>query len=100
MQSAEEHNIPVHVIKKNVSSQIMKFLQFYFKVSREESEQAAVQEVEEAINEAKQTRRPVELNPQNSYLRRVQHQQVDEAGLRSESVGDEPRRRVRVYPPR
>jgi hypothetical protein len=98
MQSAEEHNLPVHVIKKNVSSAIMKFLKFYFKLGNEETEDAAMQEVDEAIKEVKRTRRTIDLTPQNSYFRRLQHQQVESAGLRSESVGDEPKRRLRVYP--
>ncbi|MFA6549205.1 MAG: R3H domain-containing nucleic acid-binding protein, partial [Candidatus Margulisiibacteriota bacterium] len=39
-----------------------------------------------------------ELSPQNAYVRRLQHQAVEDAGLYSESVGDEPRRRLRIYP--
>jgi stage III sporulation protein SpoIIIAA len=98
MISAEEHNIPVHVIKKNVSSAIMKFLQFYFRVSREESDEAAIAEVEDAIKKVRNSRKPIDLNPQNSYIRRLQHQKVEEAGLRSESIGEEPKRRLRIYP--
>jgi len=98
MISAEEHNIPVHVIKKNVSSAIMKFLKFYFRISREESDEAALFEVEEAIKKAKNTKKSIDINPQNAYIRRLQHQKVEEAGLRSESVGEEPKRRLRIYP--
>jgi stage III sporulation protein SpoIIIAA len=97
--SAESHNIPVHVIRKNVSSQIMKFLKFYFAVNKEESEEAAMLEVKEAIKKAIKIGRSVDLNPQNAYIRRMQHQEVDNAGLRSESVGEEPKRRLRIYPP-
>jgi len=98
MISAEEHNIPVHVIKKNVSSAIMKFLKFYFRISREESDEAALFEVEEAIKKVKNTKKSIDINPQNAYIRRLQHQKVEEAGLRSESVGEEPKRRLRIYP--
>ncbi|MGB9613375.1 MAG: R3H domain-containing nucleic acid-binding protein, partial [Candidatus Margulisiibacteriota bacterium] len=99
MLAAEEHNLPVHVIKKNVSSQIMKFLKYYFRVGgREESEEIALREVEEAIEQVKATKKSVDLSPQNAYLRRLQHQKVDEAGLHSESVGEEPKRRLRIYP--
>lgn len=99
MRLAEEHNLPVHVIKKNVSSQIMKFLKYYFGVGgREESEEVALREVEEAIKQVKESKKSVDLNPQNAYLRRLQHQKVDEAGLHSESVGEEPKRRLRIYP--
>lgn len=99
MVAAEEHNLPVHVIKKNVSSQIVKFLKYYFRVGGgEESEEIALREVEEAIEQVKKTKKSVDLNPQNAYLRRIQHQKVDEAGLHSESVGEEPKRRLRIYP--
>lgn len=100
MHAAEEHNLPVHVIKKNVSSQIMRFLKFYFRVgSREEAEELALKEAEEAIREVKLSGKSIDLNPQNAYLRRLQHQLVDQAKLHSESVGEEPKRRLRIYPP-
>ena len=99
MVAAEEHNIPVHVIKKNVSSQIVKFLKYYFRVGgREESEEIALREVEDAIQQVKVTKKSIDLNPQNAYIRRLQHQKVEEAGLHSESVGEEPKRRLRIYP--
>ena len=98
MLLAAEHNIPVHVIRKNVSSAIMKFLKFYFRISREESDEAALLEVEETIKKVKNTNKSIDLNPQNAYIRRLQHQKVEEAGLRSESVGEEPKRRLRIYP--
>jgi stage III sporulation protein SpoIIIAA/predicted RNA-binding protein Jag len=97
--AAEEHNLPIHVIRKNVSSQIMKFLKYYFRVGgREESEEIAMREVKDAIEQVKKVKKSVDLNPQNAYIRRRQHQIVDEAGLHSESVGEEPKRRLRIYP--
>ncbi len=99
MVAAQQHNLPVHVMKKNVSSQIVKFLKFYFKVGGpEEAEETALREVAEAITKVRNSGRSLDLNPQNSYIRRLQHQRVDEAGMHSESVGDEPKRRLRIYP--
>ena len=99
VKAAEEHNLPIHVIRKNVSSQIMKFLKYYFKVGNpEEAEEIALREVEEAIEQVKNSGKSVDINPQNAYVRRLQHQKVDEAGLNSESVGEEPKRRLRIYP--
>jgi len=96
---AEEHGLPVHVIRKNVSSQIMRFLKYYFKVgSREETEDFALREAEEAIRQVKHTKRSVDLSPQNAYIRRLQHQLVEKYKLHSESVGEEPKRRLRIYP--
>src|SRR3989339_687066 len=99
MQAAEEHSLPVHVIKKNVSSQIMKFLKYYFHIGgKEEEEEVAIREAEEAIETVQKTGKKVNLNPQNSYIRRLQHQLVEESGLHSESFGYEPDRRLRIYP--
>ena len=41
---------------------------------------------------------PVELSPQNAYIRRLQHQMAERANLVSRSRGREPYRRVRLYP--
>jgi energy-coupling factor transporter ATP-binding protein EcfA2 len=99
VRAAEEHGIPVHVIKKNVSSQIVKFLRYYFKCSdKNETEEIALREAQEAISEVQAERKIIELNPQNAYLRRLQHQLVESSGLKAESVGAEPKRRLRIYP--
>jgi hypothetical protein len=99
MQSAEEHNLQVHVIKKNVSSQILKFLKFYFRVGgAQETEVAALREVEDAIKIVRNSNKNVDINPQNAYIRRLQHQVAEKYGFKSESVGEEPERRVRIYP--
>ncbi|MBI4278617.1 MAG: single-stranded DNA-binding protein, partial [Armatimonadetes bacterium] len=75
------------------------FLRSIFVVSDLLDEQeAALREVEDAIAEVMETTQPVELSPQNSYVRRVQHQLVQSYGLGSESKGDEPFRRVVIYP--
>jgi hypothetical protein len=39
----------------------------------------------------------VEMAPQNSYVRRKQHQMAERYNLRSKSRGHEPYRRVRIY---
>ncbi|MFA5113828.1 MAG: R3H domain-containing nucleic acid-binding protein [Candidatus Margulisiibacteriota bacterium] len=99
MLAAKEHNLPVHVIKKNVSSQVVKFLKYYFRIGLvEDSEDVALREVDDAIRTVRETRKSVDLNPQNAYLRRLQHQRVEEVKMHSESVGEEPTRRLRLYP--
>ena len=47
---------------------------------------------------AKETGEPVRLAPMTPFERKVVHDAVAEAGLRSESDGEEPNRRVVVYP--
>ncbi|MFC5719760.1 protein jag [Streptomyces gamaensis] len=51
-----------------------------------------------AAEEARSTGRPVKLDPMTPFERKVVHDAVAEAGLRSESEGEEPQRRVVVLP--
>lgn len=53
---------------------------------------------QEAIAEAKETREAVRLVPMNPFERKIVHDVVAEAGLISESEGEEPKRRVVVMP--
>jgi spoIIIJ-associated protein len=53
---------------------------------------------EDAVGEAKQSREPVPLAPMNPFERKVVHDAVAAAGLRSESEGEEPERHVIVLP--
>jgi spoIIIJ-associated protein len=51
-----------------------------------------------AAAEAKETGQPVKLDPMTPFERKVVHDAVAAAGLRSESEGEEPERRVVVLP--
>jgi stage III sporulation protein AA len=61
-------------------------------------DRAALSEVETAVNEVHETNQPVELAPQKARLRRLQHEIVKQYGLSSKSEGEEPFRRLVVYP--
>jgi len=99
VRASEEHNIPIHVVKRNASSQVMKFLKYYFKIgSKEDAEDIALREAEEGIKRARGSKRSVDLSPQNAYIRRLQHQLMEKYGVKSESIGEEPKRRLRIYP--
>ena len=52
----------------------------------------------EAADEVRQTGQPKRLPPMNPFERKVVHDAVADAGLRSESEGEEPGRRVVVLP--
>ncbi|SDM96955.1 Jag family protein [Actinacidiphila guanduensis] len=51
-----------------------------------------------AAEEVRQTGQPVKLDPMTPFERKVVHDAVAAAGLRSESEGEEPQRRVVVLP--
>jgi spoIIIJ-associated protein len=53
---------------------------------------------QDAAEEVRQTGAPKRLTPMTAFERKVVHDAVAEAGLRSESEGEDPDRRVVVYP--
>lgn len=62
-------------------------------------EQFALEEAGAGVDKAMAQGQPVELLPQNAYIRRLQHELVTQhSGLYSESVGRAPYRRVRIIP--
>ena len=63
-----------------------------------DDQEGALAEVEAAIARVIHNKKAADLSPQNSYIRRLQHQLVDKYSMRSESVGEEPTRRLRIYP--
>ena len=67
-----------------------------FNLSRISAQERALQEAQSAIEHVLETSEPIELAPQSSYLRRLQHELVNQYSLQSQSVGAEPTRRLRV----
>ena len=61
-------------------------------------QEAALRETAEAIGLVQASGRPVELTPQNAYVRRLQHQMTERNALMSRSRGSEPNRRVELLP--
>ncbi|HEX2222834.1 MAG TPA: R3H domain-containing nucleic acid-binding protein, partial [Thermoanaerobaculia bacterium] len=99
LRDAEARGVPVFIIKSNTIAQMENFLADAFDAHDPAAgDEAALQEVEDAIDEALDQGRPVELSPQNNHIRRLQHQVVERYGLTSESKGEEPYRRVIIFP--
>jgi stage III sporulation protein SpoIIIAA len=99
LQEVGGRNIPVHVIKSNTLKQIEGFLrQIFDEEDYLDEGEAALREVEDALTQVVSEQQPVELQPHSSYIRKLQHQLVEQYGLQSESKGREPFRRVVIYP--
>ena len=99
LRDAHDRGIPFYVVRSNTIVQMENFLSSVFGVTDPQAgDEEALREVEEGIDAALDQGHPVELSPQNNYLRRLQHQIVERYGLASESKGDEPYRRVVIYP--
>jgi hypothetical protein len=97
IREAEERGIPVYVLKANTIVQMQASLTSIFSLEVDPRE-AALRETEEAIGLVLHGSEPVELSPQNAYIRRLQHQMAERANVVSRSRGREPYRRVRLYP--
>jgi len=59
----------------------------------------ALREAREAMRRVIDEGIAIELLPQNAYIRRLQHEFIAKHDLESTTVGEAPRRRVRVLPP-
>ena len=57
-------------------------------------------EAAKGIEQVAQLGKPVELAPRSARIRRVQHQLVESKRYASESVGEDPQRRLRILPSR
>ena len=97
LREAEERAMPIYVLKSNTILQMQASLTSIFALEVDPRE-AALRETEEAIGLVIRQSEPVELSPQNAYIRRLQHQMAERANLVSRSRGREPYRRVRLYP--
>ena len=97
LREAEERGLPIFVLKSNSMVQVESALTSIFALEVDPRD-AALREVEEAIGLVNDQEKPVELSPQNAYIRRLQHQMAERANVVSHSRGREPYRRVRLYP--
>ncbi|MCS6924816.1 MAG: AAA family ATPase [Candidatus Binatia bacterium] len=92
-----EQGTPLYTLRSDTMAQMVKFLREQLADVFSE-DQAALAEAEAAINQVLDHQRPVELTPQKPRLRRLQHELVKRYGLKSKSEGEEPFRRLVIYP--
>lgn len=111
VRQAEERGVPVYVLRNNTLAQMERQLADVFNISlsdnglqrrADRNDDAtmteALLEVETAITQVLNGERSsVELQPQSSYVRRLQHQMAERYNLQSESRGREPNRRVKIF---
>ena len=111
LRPAASERKPIYVLKNNTVEQMIQALVDLFALRPGEPVVAAATsqngpdltrtallEAEDAINHVLTTGGgQVELAPQNSYIRRMQHQIAERYNLISRSRGKEPNRRVRIF---
>jgi stage III sporulation protein SpoIIIAA len=114
IREAEARGTAVYVLRSNTGMQMENALTTLFPHTIRRTSQAqvhdagdprqgqaavsdALEEAEVAISAVMDGAPPVSLNPQGSYVRKLQHQLADRYNLGSRSKGREPNRRVEIY---
>lgn len=90
------------VVKSNTFQQIAGALDEIIRQANEgpDYEAKAMQEAQSGIETVLQSGKPFELSPAPATIRKMQHQMAEARRLASESVGDDPNRRLRILPTR
>jgi hypothetical protein len=113
-QLAHSRQIPIHLVKANTLIYISRALRQVLHLQEEEGleteldvfMQASAGDETEALEEARLAveqivipkSQPVELLPRPAIIRKLQHELVEYYHLRADSFGEEPNRRLRIYP--
>ena len=88
-------------MRRNALSQIHQFFKSLTKIKLNNKSSKdlniVVNEMEEAVKNLNQGESYSELDPQSSYIRRIQHQIAEQYGLESSSNGVDPDRKVVLY---
>ncbi|HLK13974.1 MAG TPA: R3H domain-containing nucleic acid-binding protein [Fimbriimonadaceae bacterium] len=106
LRDAGSRSLPTVVVKSNTFAQIADGLEELVRRAAGGAdpsgidEPAVIQEVEEAVAVVQQTGKPFELPPRSGPIRKLQHKAAEARRMASESVGDDPNRRIRILPTR
>jgi hypothetical protein len=100
LRDAESRGVPVYVLKSNTTGQMSQALASVFNLSNQDRDPTttALEEAEEAIGMVLENARTIEVSPQNSHIRRLQHALAERYNVGSRSRGKEPNRRVKFFP--
>jgi len=113
-QMAKSRQVPLHTLKSNNVHQIVRALKRLldmdemtaasvdlnlFSASGTDDEIEALEEARLAVEQIVIPKgQPVELLPRSGKVRKMQHELVEHYRLKSNSFGEEPNRRLRIYP--
>ena len=97
LRSIAAENVPIYSIKTNTTAQVMNALKDIFNLPTVDDEEVALREAGEAIYKVLLENQTIELSPQTSYVRRLQHQLAEQHRVQSRSTGLEPNRRVLYF---
>ncbi|MEB3233260.1 MAG: R3H domain-containing nucleic acid-binding protein [Leptolyngbyaceae bacterium] len=112
---AKVRQLPIYTVKSNSMPQVIRGLQrllrlddtdmgdsvnlTLFSKHGDENELEALEEARLAVEQIVLPKgQPVELLPRSAMIRKMQHELVEHYRLKSSSFGEEPNRRLRIYP--
>lgn len=110
---AQGRHLPVHLVKSNSIPQITRALQRLLRLDDSpeainlelftrnggDDELEALEEARLAVEQIVIPKgQPVELLPRSAHIRKMQHELAEHYRLKSLSCGEEPNRRLRIYP--
>lgn len=105
LSTAKEYRVQIFYVKTNSMAQIQKVLKDALDIQPGDVESLTgyTDETEKALDEAKAGIKKildgadmVDLEPQNSHIRKLQHELVEQYNLQSTSIGEEPNRHLRI----
>ncbi len=97
LKEAQASGVPIYVLRSNTPLQLAEALDSLREARGSATYDGALREAEEAIATVEGGQSGVELNPQNAFVRRLQHQLAERHQLTSHSRGREPFRRVKIF---
>ena len=103
MSTAEESRIQIFYVKTNSMAQIQKVIKDALDIAELNEKQSFYDITEKALDEAKSAiekvlagATDVELTPQSTHIRKLQHELVEQHNLESKSVGEGENRHLRI----
>ena len=100
VRDAENARLPIYVLRSNTPPQMKQLLTTLAPPETPDKPghfKEALDEAEEAVEQVIEGEDSMELNPQSSYIRRLQHLIAQRSDLGSRSYGRDPNRRVRIF---
>ena len=103
LSTAEENRLQIFYIKTNSMAQIQKVIKEALDIAELNSHQTfyditekALDETQKAIDKILAGASDIELTPQNTRIRKLQHELVDQHNLESKSIGEGTNRHLRI----
>jgi len=103
---AKDYHLPIHFVKSNTMPQIQKAIKDSFGMKEKPGDsygmacfdetEDALKEVQGAVYKILNGSDSIELEPRKSYIRKLQHEIIEQYQLTSTSIGEEPERRLKI----